>query len=80
MTPITYGIIEETYLLGNDRRTSYGIAAYADATPEGSAVVIASVRDVSCEKQPLAELVRLCNELELSPIQLHEVVEDFLAK
>ncbi len=76
---ITYGITEETYSLGNTSRVSYGIAAYADADEDGTATIVASVRDITANRQALAELVSLCNSLELSTIHLMDVVEDFLA-
>jgi hypothetical protein len=37
-----------------------------------------SVRDMTEDRQEIAELVSLCNHLELSPLHLHDVVEDFL--
>ena len=55
--------------------TIYGIAAYADTEKDG----VASVHDVTTDKQALDELVSLCNRLELSTVHLLDVVEDFLA-
>ena len=34
---ITYGVVEEKYVLGKSKRTAYGIAAYADAETDGTA-------------------------------------------
>ena len=59
--------------------TIYGIAAYADAEKDGAATILASVHDVTTDKQALDELVSLCNRLELSSVHLLDVVEDFLA-
>ncbi|MBO5111332.1 MAG: hypothetical protein J6D21_11535 [Clostridia bacterium] len=78
MMNITYGMTEEVYALGTERRVSYGIAAYADAEEDGTATIVASVHDVTADKQALVELVELCNRLELSLIHLNDVVEDFL--
>lgn len=75
---ITYGITEELYSLGEIRRTSYGIAAYADIDEDGIATVVASVHDITSDKHKLAELVRKCNQLGLSVVHLNDVVEDFL--
>ena len=72
---ITYGITEEKYTLGDDSRVSYGIAVY----DSGISTVIASVRDLSSDREAVEEHVRLCNRLELSPIHLNDVAEDFLA-
>ena len=66
---ITYGITEEKYTLGDDSRVSYGIAVY----DSGISTVISS------DREAVEELVRLCNRLELSPIHLNDVAEDFLA-
>ena len=75
---ITYGIIEETYSLESYTRTSYGIAAYADFHQAGIASIIASVHDVTADKERLQQLIGLCNSLQLSPNQLTDVIEDFL--
>ena len=75
---ITYGITEEIYSLGSDRRVSYGIAAYANAEEDGTATVVASVHDITTDKQSLSELVLSCNRLGLSTIHLEDAVENFL--
>ena len=75
---ITYGIIEEIYSIGYDRRITYGIAAYSSAEVDGTATVIASIHDINDDKEKLSELVNTCNRLELSVIHLYDVVEDFL--
>ena len=79
MMDIIYGVTEEIYNLGSSSRISYGIAAYADSAEDGTATVVASVHDVTSNKQALDELVSLCNRLELSTVHLMDVVEDFLA-
>ncbi len=79
MMKITYGVTEEIYSLGNVSRTSYGIAAYADSAEDGTATIVASVRDVTTDKQALTGLVAHCNHLGLSTVHLMDVVEDFLA-
>ena len=78
MSSITYGLVEEHYALNGQERTSYGIAIYADAEHDGTTTVIASVHDITADKPGLTALVQQCNRLELSPIHLHDVVEDFL--
>ena len=79
MMNVTYGVAEEIYSLGSSSRTSYGIAAYADADEDGTATIVASVHDVTTDKQAIDELVSLCNRLDLSTVHLIDVVEDFLA-
>ncbi|MGN1095291.1 MAG: DUF6514 family protein [Eubacteriales bacterium] len=41
--------------------------------------IIASVRDISSDKQYIEELDKGCNQGELSPIHFFDVVEDFTA-
>lgn len=79
MMNVTYGVTEEIYSLGASSRVSYGIAAYAYAEEDGTATIVASVHDVTSNKQALYELVSLCNRSELSTVHLMDVVEDFLA-
>lgn len=79
MMNVTYGVTEEIYSLENSSRISYGISAYADSEEDGTATIVASVHDVTADKQALAEFVDLCNRLELSAVHLMDVVEDFLA-
>lgn len=76
---ITYGITEEIYSLGTDRRVSYGIAAYANAKEDGTAIIVAAVHDITSDKKSLSELVLSCNRSELSVIHLEDAVEDFLS-
>ncbi len=79
MNHITYGLVEERYVLNGLARTSYGIAAFADADVDGTATVIAAIHDITSDKLGLAALICKCNDLELSPIHLQDVVEDFLS-
>ena len=61
MTDITYGIVEETYTLSSDRRTVYGIAAYAYALLDRTATVIARINDVTSDCESLNALVEDCS-------------------
>ena len=78
MMKITYAVSEEKYVLGNDSRISYGIVAYSDTEQNGSKTIIASVRDITSDKQSLSKLIDDCNKYELSIVYLSDVVEDFL--
>ena len=80
MITVTYGITEEKYTLGQQTRTSYGIAAYSNSETDGTATVIASVHGISEDKEKLLKLVQTCNCLELSVIHLRDVIEDFLGE
>ena len=80
MTNITYGVVDETYVLDGVKRHSYGIVGYADANTEGTATIVVSARDVSVDKQRVSDLVELCNRLAISDAHLYDVIEDFLAE
>lgn len=79
MSKLTYAVTEEIRRVGDEERISYGIAAYENVPENGSAVVIASVGDVSCTRDPMEKLAQWCNLLEISPLHLCDVVEDFLS-
>lgn len=79
MMNVTYGITKEIYSLGDSSRISYGIAAYANSKEDGTSTIVASIHDITANKQALLELVQQCNRLELSTIHLDNVIEDFLA-
>lgn len=78
MKGITYGLVEEHYFGNNCERISYGVAVYSEAACDGTATVVASVHDVTSDKSKLTTLVRDCNRLELSPVHLEDIIEDFL--
>ena len=80
MITVTYGITEEKYTLGQQTRISYGIAAYSNSETDGTATIIASVQDISEDREKLSRLVQNCNCLELSVIHLRDVIEDFLGE
>ncbi|MBQ4065407.1 MAG: hypothetical protein IJD10_04845 [Clostridia bacterium] len=69
---ITYRVIED-----HDSEGSYGIAACDSELCEDEQA-ITLVRDVTCDRSALEDLAETCSRLQLSPIHLHEVVEDFL--
>ena len=80
MKNITYAVSEEKYTFGNETRISYGIVAYSNADQDGSKTIVASIRDVTSNKERLVELVNDCNRLELSTVHLTDVIEDFLVR
>ena len=79
MMKVTYAITEEKYTLGEESRISYGIAAYSSPEHCGTATIVASVHDITSDKERLSRLVDDCNQLELSTLHLHDIVEDFLS-
>ena len=80
MINVSYAIIEEKYTLGNESRISYGIAAYSNVKENGTATVVASVHDVTSNKEELMKLVDSCNRLKLSTLHLSDAVEDFISE
>ena len=52
--------------------------ANANADEDGTATIIDSIRDITADKEKLAYLVDECNRLELPPIHLRDVIEDFV--
>lgn len=79
MTQITYGIVKEIYSLGQKSRVSYGIVAYSMSDEENTSTVIASVHDLTSDKNSIEKLVLLCNCLQVSTVHLNDVVEDYFA-
>lgn len=65
-----YSLIKGTYLIEGEAHIGYGIGY-----TENSAL---SFENLALNPIPVAKLVKLCNELDLSPIHLKDVVEDFL--
>ena len=80
MINVTYAISEEKYVFGEEYRTSYGIVAFSNADRDGTKTIVASVRDVTSNRDALARLVSDCNRLKLSTVHLNDVVEDFLSE
>ena len=69
-----YVMICDTYEDEVGTHTGYGIAVV-----DCRANTISAATDLSSNKSEVAELVSRCNELELSPVHVKDVVEDFLS-
>ena len=80
MINVAYAISEEKYTFSEECRTSYGIVAYSNVDQDGTKTIIASVRDITSDRDALARLVSDCNRLKLSTVHLNDVVEDFLSE
>ena len=65
-----YSLIKGSYLIDGESHIGYGISY-----TENSEV---SFEDLTLNPITVAKLVKLCNELDLSPIHLKDAVEDFL--
>ncbi len=66
---ITYEVVSETY---NDGRVEYGIAVCDGGAP------IEIISDISNDREAIESLVQSCNESQLAPKHIHDVIEDFL--
>ena len=64
MSDITNGVVEEQYAMGSKTRLSYGVAAFDSAEKDGLSTIVASIHDITDNKEDLAELVRqlTCNQ------------------
>ena len=80
MSSITYGVSKEIYSYNGITRHAYGLVAYADAELDGTATIVASANDLSCDEIKLQELANKCNEGNLELIHFNDIVEDFLAE
>ena len=65
-----YSLVEGTYLIDGEAHIGYGIG-YTENS-------VLSFEDLTLNPIAVEKLVKLCNELNLSPIHLKDVVEDFL--
>ena len=77
---VTYGIIEEVYTFKGERRVSYWVAAYADADQSGTSAVIASIHDITSDRESLSERIQQFNRSALSVLHLDDAITDLLAE
>ncbi len=70
---VRYEVTEGDFGLDGESYRSYGVAVMEDG------VALKRIDDVSLEKNDIVNLVNLCNELELSPVHIDDVIENFLA-
>jgi len=73
-----YILIESSFRANGVSHTAYGIAR-ADFS-DGIPVILEAIPDLSADKDRVQQLVKLCTELQLSPMHLGDVVDDFLGE
>ncbi len=73
----TYGLVREEYHTDRTIRTAYGIAVYAHVADTADACIVASIRDITPDRIAIEDLIRRCNEGNLSPLHLQDVIDDF---
>ena len=72
-----YIVVQSTYKNGEITRMGFGIAAVEEY--DGVTTVLESISDISTDIEPIERLVKVCNNLQLDPIHLQDVVSDFLS-
>ena len=72
-----YIVVQSTYKNGNSTRIGFGIAVVEEY--DGVTAILESIPDLSPDIEPIERLVEVCNELQLEPVHLQDVVTDFLA-
>lgn len=73
----TYQVVQSTYPYISEAPRTYGIAA--TTTYDGCMVVLESVHDICQDFAAITKLAEVCNQLQLDPIHLQDVVDDYLA-
>ena len=71
-----YIVVQSTYKNGDITRIGFGIAAVEEY--DGVTTVLESISDISTDIEPIERLVEICNNLQLDPIHLQDVVTYFL--
>ena len=71
---VKYEVAEGDFKLDDESYRSYGLVVKEDDT------TLKQIDDVSLEKNDVVNLVKLCNKLELSPVHIDDVIEDFMAE
>ena len=77
MDCVRYEVMEDYISTERGEIPTYGILV-CPKTDER--VPLIEIRDVTLDASALSALVALCNLLELSPLHLRDVIDDFLAK
>lgn len=80
MINVKYKITEGTYESDDSVSKSYGIAVCANIGMNETTSVLALIQDITTDRDALDELVNLCNSMELSPLHIRDVIEDFLVR
>lgn len=72
-----YQVVNNTYLNNKEIIHTYGIAF--TTTYDDCIFVLSAVHDICQDHTAIKQLAELCNQLQLDPIHLQDVVDDFLA-
>lgn len=72
-----YIVIQDTYKEEDATSVGFGIAVVEERC--GVNKILESISNLSKDSKPVEELVQTCNDLQLAPIHLQDVVTDFLS-
>lgn len=68
-----YKLTKGEYIVEGISHVGYGITLKSDVSQ-----CAVSFSDITVDREEAARLVELCNKLQLSPIHLKDVIDDFL--
>ena len=71
--PYVYAVIKGDYHVDGYKYTGYGICIKNRDTGESRII-----SDISVRRKDVEELIERCNRLELDPIHIEDVIDDFL--
>ena len=77
MNLVTYGLIEETFILKLNVVKLYGVVAYKNIGSDNE-IILDSIRNISTNKEVVQCLIDKCNKYNLSIIHLEDVVNDMI--
>lgn len=70
---VYFRLFEETRVLDGKEYEAYGVAAFDEC---GEMVTV--VPDITVKKDKALSLARMCEKMELSPLHLRDVAEDYI--
>ena len=72
-----YIVVQSEYKSGNKSLIEYGIALIEEY--DETFAILDVIPNVSLDAAEIKNLVKLCNQAQLDPIHLKDVIDDFLA-
>ncbi|MBQ7346483.1 MAG: hypothetical protein IJW55_00845 [Clostridia bacterium] len=72
----SYATVRSEYAQNGSTYVTYGIALTEEEN--GFITILETIPNLCANQVKVQQLADLCNTLELSPIHLHEVIQDFL--
>ena len=78
MNLVTYGLIEEAFILKLNVVKLYGVVAYKNIGSDNELIILDSIRNISTNKELVQCLIDKCNKYNLSIIHLEDVVNDMI--